>query len=138
MHLEFPDDPACDTLDRQYMLGEALLVAPVFSFDGFVDYYLPAGQWTNLLTGQPIEGGRWIREKHDTLSIPLLARHGYQIPISISDDKIEDSFVDEIGVLNFSGVLPTTFDMKGQPSKQTLKQIPIDEFVAWVNLKSSK
>ena len=138
MHLEFPNDPACDTLDRQYMLGEALLVAPVFSFDGFVDYYVPAGQWTNLLTGQPVEGGRWIREKHDTLSIPLLARHGYQIPVSLKDDKIEDAFADEIGVLNFGGVLPTTFDMKGKPSKQNLKQIPIDEFVAWVNLKSSK
>ena len=52
MHLEFPNDPACDTLDRQYMLGDALLVAPVFSFDGMVDYYVPAGQWTNLLTGE--------------------------------------------------------------------------------------
>ena len=47
MLLEFPDDPGCDTLDRQYMLGEPLLVAPVFSPDGVVDYYLPAGRWTN-------------------------------------------------------------------------------------------
>ncbi|MGE5599203.1 MAG: alpha-xylosidase, partial [Bacteroidota bacterium] len=31
MMLEFPGDPACDYLDRQYMLGEALLVAPIFS-----------------------------------------------------------------------------------------------------------
>ncbi|WP_391595509.1 TIM-barrel domain-containing protein [Yersinia aldovae] len=30
MMLEFPDDPACDYLDRQYMLGDDLLVAPVF------------------------------------------------------------------------------------------------------------
>lgn len=30
MILEFPDDPGCDHLDRQYMLGESLLVAPVF------------------------------------------------------------------------------------------------------------
>ena len=29
MLLEFPDDPTCDTLDRQYMLGGALLVAPI-------------------------------------------------------------------------------------------------------------
>ena len=43
MLLEFPDDPGCDTLDRQYMLGDSLLVAPVFSHDGMVDYYLPPG-----------------------------------------------------------------------------------------------
>ena len=44
------------------MLGESLLVAPVFSYDGMVDYYLPAGRWTNFLTGQVVEGGRWVRE----------------------------------------------------------------------------
>ena len=44
------------------MLGDALLVAPIFSPDGVVDYYLPAGRWTNFLTGQVIEGGRWLRE----------------------------------------------------------------------------
>lgn len=55
MFVEFPDDPGCDTLDRQYMLGEALLVAPVFSPEGVVDYYLPAGRCTNLLSGQVVE-----------------------------------------------------------------------------------
>jgi alpha-D-xyloside xylohydrolase len=44
MPLEFPGDAACDTLDRQYMLGERLLVAPVFTPSGAVDYYLPAGR----------------------------------------------------------------------------------------------
>src|SRR5574344_348159 len=43
MLLEFPDDPGCRTLDRQYMLGDSLLVAPVFSPDGLVEYYLPEG-----------------------------------------------------------------------------------------------
>jgi alpha-D-xyloside xylohydrolase len=42
MMLEFPGDRGCDYLDRQYMLGDSLLVAPVFTYDGMVDYYLPA------------------------------------------------------------------------------------------------
>src|SRR5437870_1150900 len=37
MLLEFPADPACDYLDRQYMLGDALLVAPVLTPNGTVD-----------------------------------------------------------------------------------------------------
>src|ERR1043165_2499699 len=49
--LEFPDDPACATLDRQFHLGDALLVAPVFTDSGEVDVYLPAGRWTPLLSG---------------------------------------------------------------------------------------
>ena len=131
MHLEFPNDPACDTLDRQYMLGDALLVAPVFTFDGTVDYYVPAGTWTNLLTGKELEGGRWRREKYDTLSLPLLARHGYQIPISLNDDKIENAFANEIGVLNFGGEAPKTYDEKGNPSSQSLRELTLEELNGW-------
>jgi alpha-D-xyloside xylohydrolase len=57
MPLEFPGDPACDTLDWQYMLGERLLVAPVFTPDGTVEVYLPSGRWTNFLSGEVVEGG---------------------------------------------------------------------------------
>ena len=56
MQLEFPDDPAVAYLDRQYMLGADILVAPVFTPSGDVEFYLPAGSWTNLLTGEEVEG----------------------------------------------------------------------------------
>lgn len=36
MFVEFPDDPACRTLDRQYMFGPSMLVAPVFTYSGEV------------------------------------------------------------------------------------------------------
>ncbi|MDR2542285.1 MAG: alpha-xylosidase [Treponema sp.] len=74
MFLEFPDDPACIYLDQQYMLGPDLLVAPVFSEDGEVTYYLPEGEWTQVITGEKIKGGSWRTEKHGFLSLPLLAR----------------------------------------------------------------
>lgn len=41
MFVEFPDDPTCRTLDRQYMFGPNLLVAPVFTYSGDVGV-LPA------------------------------------------------------------------------------------------------
>jgi alpha-D-xyloside xylohydrolase len=74
MFLEFPNDPACAYLDRQYMLGPDLLVAPVFSEDGEVSYYIPEGEWTRLLTGETVKGGSWRTEKHGFLSLPLLVR----------------------------------------------------------------
>jgi alpha-D-xyloside xylohydrolase len=76
MMLEHPGDPACDFLDRQYMLGPSLLVAPVLAEDGMVSYYLPAGRWTNFLTGETAEGPRWAEERHDVLSLPLWVRPG--------------------------------------------------------------
>ena len=96
MPLEFPDDPGCDTLDRQYMLGDSLLVAPVFTPDGTVDFYLPAGRWTHFLTGRTVEGGRWVRERHDTLSLPLLARPNSIIAVGAIDDRPDYDFADGV------------------------------------------
>ena len=71
MVLEFPNDPTCRYLDTQYMLGSALLVAPIFSEDGCVTYYLPQGKWKNLLTDVDCSGGTWYTETHDYFSLPL-------------------------------------------------------------------
>jgi len=92
MLLEFPDDPACEALDRQYMLGPSLLVAPVFSEDGEVSFYLPDGKWTQVLTGEIVDGGRWRREKHDFMSLPLYARPHSLIAWGGRDDRPDYDF----------------------------------------------
>lgn len=43
MFVEFPDAPACRTLDRQYMFGPSMLVAPVFTYSGEVSYRFRCG-----------------------------------------------------------------------------------------------
>jgi alpha-D-xyloside xylohydrolase len=94
MLVEFPDDPACATLDRQYMLGDSLLIAPVFTEDGVVDYYLPTGRWTNLLTGQTREGPGWHREQHGFLSLPLMVRPGTVLALGALDDRPDYEYAD--------------------------------------------
>ena len=94
MMLEFPDDTACEMLDRQYMLGERLLVAPIFREDGRVDYYLPDGTWTNLLTDEKAEGGHWQREVHDFMTLPLMVRPGTVLPIGARDDRPDYDYAD--------------------------------------------
>lgn len=96
MVLEFPDDPSCQTLDRQYMLGDDLLVAPVLSEDGRVDYYVPAGIWTHLLTGERISGPGWRRETHGFDTLPLLARPGAVIPFGALDEGPEYDWADAV------------------------------------------
>ncbi|TCL61921.1 alpha-D-xyloside xylohydrolase [Hydrogenispora ethanolica] len=81
MVLEFAADPTCSFLDRQYMLGDSLLVAPIFNTEGQASYYLPAGTWTHFLTGEKIQGGCWREERHDYLSLPLLARQNSIIAV---------------------------------------------------------
>ena len=74
MVLEFPEEMGMKNLDMQYMLGDSLLVAPVFSEDGSVEYYLPKGKWTHLLSGEVREGGSWQKDTYDYFSLPVYVR----------------------------------------------------------------
>ena len=74
MMLDFPEDPVCRYLERQYMLGESLLVSPIFNDAGEAEFYLPEGRWTDLQTREVLEGGRYIRKKYDYFSMPLFVR----------------------------------------------------------------
>ena len=81
MVVEFEEDPTCAYLDKQYMLGENILIAPIFNEEGLAQYYVPEGIWTNFLTGECIHGGKWINEKHGYKSIPMLVRPNSLIAI---------------------------------------------------------
>ncbi|EOW6758742.1 alpha-xylosidase [Cronobacter malonaticus] len=87
MMLEFPDDPACDYLDRQYMLGDSVLVAPVFSEAGDVAFYLPPGRWTHLWHNDELDGGRWHKQRHDFLSLPVYVRGNTLLALGNNDRK---------------------------------------------------
>jgi alpha-D-xyloside xylohydrolase len=94
MALEFPDDPAAATLDRQYMLGDNLLVAPIFGEDGRVTWYVPEGRWTHFLNGRVIEGPRWVTETFDYFSLPLFARPSSIIAVGGTQDRPDYDYAD--------------------------------------------
>src|SRR5690625_6421810 len=71
MALQFPADPSCRYLDRQYMLGADLLVAPVFTADGTLEFYLPEGAWVHVLDGEQLTGGRWYTRSYGFDSLGL-------------------------------------------------------------------
>ena len=85
MQLAFPSDAAVAYLDRQYLLGPDLLVAPVLSSSGEVEYYLPEGRWTNWFTREAVEGGVWRREQHGFDTVPLWIRGGAVVPVVDAD-----------------------------------------------------
>ncbi|MFR8169786.1 MAG: alpha-xylosidase [Marvinbryantia sp.] len=96
MVLEFERDPACQYLDRQYMLGEKLLVAPIFNDRSEASYYLPAGKWTNFFTGEKSDGAVWRNEKHGYLSIPLWVRENTILPVCKEIKRTTDSYKEQL------------------------------------------
>ena len=96
MFVEFPEDRACEPLDKQYMMGDSLLVAPIFKESGEVEYYLPEGKWFNILTNQVVEGGKWQKETHDYFSMPLLVRPNAILAVGNCDTKPDYEFCDGV------------------------------------------
>ncbi|WP_329957515.1 hypothetical protein [Novisyntrophococcus fermenticellae] len=96
MFVEFPEDRACETPDKQYMLGDSLLAAPVFKESGEVEYYLPEGRWVNLLTGSVAAGGKWQKETHDYFSLPLLVRPNSILAVGSCDTKPDYEYCDGV------------------------------------------
>ncbi len=94
MFFEFPSDPTAATLDRQYMLGKDLLVAPVMSATGEVTFYLPKGAWTNLWTGEVVPGGTWITETHGFDTVPLYVREGAVLAVGARADRPDYDYLE--------------------------------------------
>ena len=87
--MEFNDDPAVKYLDMQYMLGDSILVAPIFNKENHVEYYLPKGKWTHLLSGEVKEGGRWYEETYDFFSLPVFVRENTLLSIGAVDTTVD-------------------------------------------------
>jgi len=66
----------------------------VFSEEGEVSFYLPDGQWTHVLTGEIVDGGRWRTETHDFSSLPLYARPNSLVAWGSRDDRPDYDFAD--------------------------------------------
>ncbi len=96
MVLEFTEDRTCHYTDRQYMLGDSLLTAPIFNEEGMADYYLPAGRWTDFFTGEVKTGGSWIKEKHGYLSVPLLVKENSIVALGARDDRPDYDYGDGV------------------------------------------
>lgn len=86
MCLEFPDDPTSWYLDRQFMFGESLLVAPVFEESGEVEFYLPKGRWTNFFSNKTVQGPGWFKETHEFHTLPLYIRENTILVLGKRDE----------------------------------------------------
>ena len=96
MVLEFPEDRTAATIETQYLLGDSLLVAPVFSADGEVDFYLPEGTWTSLLSGEQLTGPRWHHGRYGFDALPLFVRPGSVLARGAVTDRPDYDHLDGV------------------------------------------
>lgn len=96
LSLEFQNDPAVYSIDRQYMLGSSIMVVPVLSETGSLVYYMPAGKWTNLLTGEVVTGPCFKDVSVESTQIPVFVRPNSIIASSHADSTVVDTDLNHI------------------------------------------
>lgn len=100
MVVDYGYDRAALTVDTQYMLGDSLLVAPVFSEDGVCDFYLPdGGTWTDIQTGEELAGGSWYTKKYDYFGLPLYAKPNSIIVYGDFKRTVEYDYADNMKIV---------------------------------------
>ena len=80
--LDFQDDPLTREIDDEFLFGEALLVAPVYTAGCTArQVYLPAGTWHHWHTGERCAGGQFVVAATPMDYIPVYARGGAVVPM---------------------------------------------------------
>ena len=80
MALSFPNDTVAHAWDTQYLLGPALLVAPITQPGGEARVYLPKGEaWWDLATGHRYEGGTTWTMTCGLDQFPVFGREGHML-----------------------------------------------------------
>ncbi len=79
--LRYQNDPATFGMDLEYLLGDELLIAPVFNPEGRVTVYLPRGRWTEWWTGEVHQGPTALHLKVPLDVLPIFVRENSLIPL---------------------------------------------------------
>jgi hypothetical protein len=76
---QIPDDRQAALHADEFLLGDEMLVAPIYEPGDKRSVYLPRGTWTNLETNEATTGPRTIAV--ETKSLPVFARNGAIVPL---------------------------------------------------------
>ncbi len=126
--LEDPADPALVDCDDQFMVGDRMMVAPMFAGEASRKVVLPRGSWHDFWTGLQIAGGQTIELPASHERIPVYVKAGSVLPMGgvancTADKETRNLLVRIVG----DGSLPFTIHGESSPELE----------LAWVNGKGS-
>ena len=78
--LDAPQEQRLHDVDDQYMIGDRMMVAPLFAGEPGRSVVLPQGGWHDFWTGEPKEGGTEIFVPAATDRIPVYVKSGSVFP----------------------------------------------------------
>jgi alpha-D-xyloside xylohydrolase len=107
--LDWPDQPQVAKADDAWMVGDRMLVAPLFAGEPSRKLTLPPGQWHNFWTGELVAGSATIEIPATTPNIPVFVVAGSVLPLASITDSTADPVSRQLEVRIFGdGHLPFT------------------------------
>ncbi|TDX52110.1 glycoside hydrolase family 31 protein [Orenia marismortui] len=95
--LEYPDDEQTYNLSDQFMVGDSILVAPVYQPDRSERMvYLPEGEWYDFWTGNSYDGGKNIIAKAPLETMPIFIKAGSILPLAPSMNYVDEEQIEEL------------------------------------------
>ncbi len=106
--LDWPDDPKARRVDDEFMFGDSVLVAPVFSGETNRSVYLPPGGWYDFWTHSRLTGGKSVEIKPGINQIPVFVKSSTMLPLAEPVEFVNSDTVFKINVQVF-GKNPADF-----------------------------
>jgi len=79
--LQFPNDKEAGGFADEFLVGDELLAAPMYSESSGRSVYFPMGNWTDLRTNQVYPGRQRVEVEVGLDSMPLFLRNGSILPL---------------------------------------------------------
>jgi len=108
--MDWPDDPATYQVDDQFMVGDSLIVAPIFAGQTQRLVYLPKEDWYDFWTGEKLAGARTISVTKPMDQIPMYIKNNTLLPLAKPVEHISSSTCFELTVKAY-GSNPAPFTL---------------------------
>jgi len=108
--LDFPGDDM-RRIDDQFMVGDRMMVAPLFHGEATRKVVIPPGKWHDYWTGKPLDGGATLTIGAEERNIPVLVKTGSIMPLAQITSSTQDTGSKQLSVQVYGdGSLPWSFN----------------------------
>jgi alpha-D-xyloside xylohydrolase len=80
--LDYPFEQNVSAVDDAYLMGDRILVAPLFAGEAAREVKFPSGIWHDYWTGRVVKDGASISVSSATEKIPVFVKSGSVLPLS--------------------------------------------------------
>ncbi len=109
MYYAYPTDEKAYECKNEFFFGTELIVAPITEHTSAdtnlsgVNVWLPEGRYTDIFTGRIYSGNKFVKMYRDIENIPVLAKEGSIIPMSLNDRTNDCSNPEDLELLVYRG-----------------------------------